>query len=117
MITTKDLVKTVRKEGNFEKDMVKKIKELFPSCYEIPKPIMPSSKGTPDRLFVIRGKFVALETKRSKDYKVAKIQEKRLEEIRLAGGYGGIVKNWDEVVDVLTRAGLTNSPCFYTDDM
>ena len=41
--------------------MVKKIKQMFPDCYEIPKPMMPSSRGTPDRMFVINGKFIAMQ--------------------------------------------------------
>lgn len=106
MLTLDDLQKGTPKENAFERSLVKKIKTMFPDCYEVPKPVRPSGKGTPDRLFLIKGKFIALETKRAKNSRTAKIQLERVEEIRRAGGYAGIVKSLQEGLDILADAGL-----------
>ena len=45
-------------------DIVKEIKKLFPDSYAIPKPIRPSVRGVPDRMFCINGRLVAIEVKR-----------------------------------------------------
>ena len=96
-----DLNKSNPLEKSFEASMVKKIKQMFPDCYEIPKPIRPSTRGTPDRMFVINGKFVAIETKRAKNSKTATMQKERIAEINKAGGYAIIAKNLDDVSELL----------------
>ena len=107
MFTLKDLQKEKRElEKNFERDnVVKRIKKLFPDCYEIPKPIRPSAKGTPDRQFVINGKFVAIETKRS-DGKATAKQLERIDAIRKAGGIAFVAFTWEEVETMLREKGV-----------
>lgn len=102
MFTMNDLSKPQKLEKSFERNtLVKKIKKIFPDCYEIPKPVRPSSKGTPDRQFVIEGKFVAIEAKQEKKGKPSPLQIKRIEEIRKAGGIAFIADTWQDVVDNL----------------
>ena len=102
MFELKDLKKSEKLEKNFERNtVVKKLKALFPDCYEIPKSVRPSSKGTPDRQFVINGKFVAIEAKRQNKGVIAPIQIKRIEDIRKAGGYAFFADSWEDVVDNL----------------
>ena len=103
-LTLKDLNKSNPLEKTFEAKMVKEIKKMFPDCYEIPKPIRPSMRGTPDRMFVINGKFIAIETKRAKNSKTATAQLQRIEEINKAGGYAVIAKEWKDVEDLLNLA-------------
>ena len=102
MFTINDLAKPNKLEKSFERNtLVKRIKKIFPDCYEIPKPVRPSSKGTPDRQFCIEGKFIAIEAKREKDGKPSPLQLKRIEEIRKAGGIAFIADTWQDVVDNL----------------
>lgn len=102
MFTIKDLAKTNKLEKAFERNtLVKKIKKIFPDCYEIPKPVRPSSKGTPDRQFVINGKFVAIEAKREKEGRPSPSQLQRIEDIRKAGGIAFIADTWQDIVDNL----------------
>lgn len=105
-LTMKDLKKMNPLESSFEEKMVKKIKKLFPDCYEIPKPIRPSMRGTPDRMFVINGKFIAIETKRVKNSVTAQKQLERLDNVNRAGGYGCVAKEWETVENLLKDAGL-----------
>lgn len=98
MFTEKDLIKPKKLEKSFERGiLVKRIKQLFPDCYEIPKPVRPSSKGTPDRQFVINGKFIAIEAKKEKTGRAAALQLQRIEEIRKAGGIAFIAVTWEDV--------------------
>ena len=106
MFSVDDIQKPNPKENSFERSLVKKIKSMFPSCYEIPKPIRPSSTGTPDRQFLINGKFVAFETKRAKNSATRKKQIERIEAIINAGGFAGVVKSIEEGFDILHNAGL-----------
>ena len=102
MFTINDLAKPNKLEKSFERNtLVKRIKKIFPDCYEIPKPVRPSSKGTPDRQFCIEGKFIAIEAKREKDGKPSPLKLKRIEEIRKAGGIAFIADTWQDVVDNL----------------
>ena len=101
-----DLNKSNPLEKSFETSMVKKIKQMFPDCYEIPKPIRPSTRGTPDRMFVINGKFVAIETKRAKNSKTATMQKERIKDVHKAGGFALVAKDWETVEEFLTRVGI-----------
>ena len=107
MFTLNDIKKEHRGlEKTFERaDVVKKIKELFPDCYEIPKPIRPSSKGTPDRQFCINGRFIAIETK-AKNGKPTPKQLERIYAIRKAGGIALVAWTWDEVEKELRDKGV-----------
>lgn len=107
MFTLNDIKKEKRElEKNFERDgVVKKIKKLFPDCYEIPKPIRPSSKGTPDRQFLINGTFVAIETKRS-DGEATKKQLERIDCINKAGGIAFVAYTWQDIEDILKSKGV-----------
>lgn len=102
MFTMDDLTKPKRLEKSFERDtLVKRIKKIFPDCYEIPKPVRPSSKGTPDRQFCIDGKFIAIEAKQEKKGRPSSLQLKRIEEIRKSGGIAFIAETWEDVVENL----------------
>ena len=102
MFTMDDLTKPKRLEKSFERDtLVKRIKKIFPNCYEIPKPVRPSSKGTPDRQFCIDGKFIAIEAKQEKKGRPSPLQLKRIEEIRKSGGIAFIAETWEDVVENL----------------
>ena len=107
MFTLNDIKKEHRGlEKTFERtDVVKKIKELFPDCYEIPKPIRPSSKGTPERQFCINSRFVAIETK-AKNGKPTPKQLERIDAIRKAGGIALVAWTWDEVEKELRDKGV-----------
>lgn len=61
-----------------------------------------SIRGTPDRLGVIRGRFVGLETKVA-GKKLEKLQAHKADLIRSAGGivYRIDPKNWEEVFNEL----------------
>lgn len=56
--------------------------------------------GTPDILVCVDGRFVALEVKTAKG-RVTPLQEKRLEDIRQAGGIAAVVRSVDDVREVL----------------
>ena len=107
MFTLEDIKKEKHElEKNFEREgVVKKIKALFPDCYEIPKPVRPSSKGTPDRQFLINGTFVAIETKKS-DGKATQKQLERIDCIRKAGGIAFVAKTWSDIETVLKEKGV-----------
>jgi predicted type IV restriction endonuclease len=59
-------------------------------------------KGDPDYLLCIRGKFVALELK-SEGGKLDKLQQYRLDQVRLADGYAFAVwpDDWEDVYEEL----------------
>ena len=61
-------------------------------------------RGTPDKLGVVQGTFVALELKSEKG-KVDPLQKFYLKEIEKAGGLAMVVspQNWDEVKLILTN--------------
>lgn len=105
-LSMKDLNKPNSLERTFETNLVSRIKRMFPECYEIPKPIRPSSRGTPDRMFVINGVFIAIETKRAKNSVTARAQIDRLDSINKAGGFGCVAKDWETVENLLIDAGL-----------
>ena len=107
MFTLEDINKEKRGlEKTFERnEVVKKIKAMFPDCYEIPKPIRPSSKGTPDRQFLINGRFIAIETKNKTGKPTAK-QIERIASIRKAGGIAFVARTWAEVEDILIKEGV-----------
>lgn len=57
-----------------------------------------ATRGTPDRLGCIVGRFIALELKASAKAKVEKLQSYKLGRIADAGGIARVVypENWDE---------------------
>ena len=105
MFSEKDLVKALRKEKSIETDdILKNIKEIYgDECYAVPKPIRPSVRGVPDRIFCIKGRFVAIEVKREKKFKIAPKQLEHKDKILKAGGIAIIAHSWDEVKEELDR--------------
>ena len=98
MFTLNDLQKPKKLEKSFERNtIVRRLHQLFPDCYEIPKPVRPSSKGTPDRQFVIEGKFIAIEAKKQDTGRASQLQLKRIQDIRKAGGIAFIADTWEDV--------------------
>lgn len=95
------------KESAFEKKCIKQLKEL-PQSYWPPKGEPGSSRGVPDRIGCIRGRFIGLEFKKSlrealKTSPRHKLQRFTCDEIQEAGGYSAFVfpENWELVYAVL----------------
>ena len=104
LFNEKDLMKSVKKEKSIETiDILKKLQKKYPTCYALPKPVRPSSRGVPDRIFCINGRFVAIEVKREKMFKIAPKQLEHQEKIRKAGGISIIAHSWEEVEKELDR--------------
>ena len=103
-VSTNDLKKTVKLEKRVERvDILTKLKELYPNCYALPKPIRPTGVGVPDRIFCINGRFVAIEVKREKMFKIGPKQLEHQDKIRNAGGISIIAHSWEEVKKELDR--------------
>jgi hypothetical protein len=95
------------KESKFEKACINKLRKL-PYSYWPPKGEPGSTRGMPDRLGCIRGRFCALEFKRSMRDAFASTNRKRLQEytvnqVQEAGGFGSMVypENWEMVFQQL----------------
>ena len=58
-------------------------------------------RGTPDRVGVVNGRFVALELKADAKSKRSKLQEYHIEKLQHAGAYARFTypENWEEVLD------------------
>ena len=98
LFSEKDLVKSIKKEKRIETvDIVKRLQRKYPNCYAMPKPIRPNGRGVPDRIFCINGRFVAIEVKREKMFKIAPLQLEHQKKIREAGGISIIAHSWEEV--------------------
>lgn len=105
-IKLSDIKKTMVLEKKIErKDIVKEIKRLFPDSYAIPKPIRPSVRGVPDRMFCINGRLVAIEVKRDGGV-VAEKQLEHIDKINKAGGLAFVAYSMEEVREVLIKEGL-----------
>ena len=97
-VTLNDLKKSVKLEKRIEQvDILKNLKKKYPNCYALPKPIRPNGRGVPDRIFCINGRFVAIEVKREKMFKIAPLQLEHQKKIREAGGIAIIAHSWQEV--------------------
>lgn len=59
--------------------------------------------GLPDLILCYRGVFIGMEVKMPEG-KVAKIQERRIEEIRSAGGLSGVVRSVSDAIALLDDA-------------
>jgi hypothetical protein len=94
-------------ERNFEEKFLKKLKSLD-GVYVPPKVDAPSSRGLPDRIICVKGRYVALEFKRTEREivsKRAKLQAYTLDEIIKAGGIGRFVTpaNADYIFKMIER--------------
>lgn len=99
-----DLKKNIKLEKNIEQiDILTNIKKAYPNCYALPKPIRPNGVGVPDRIFCINGRFVAIEVKREKMFKIAPKQLEHQQKIRDAGGISIIAHSWEEVKKELDK--------------
>lgn len=56
--------------------------------------------GLPDQIMCYRGQFVAMEVKMPEG-KISNIQERRLQEIRSAGGHAFVVRSVEDATDAL----------------
>ena len=92
---------SVQLESDFKKKVLVALKAL-PGCWFV-KTQQVSIRGTPDILACVRGRFVALELKRSAEAKIDVLQTYNIEGIRKAGGYGAVVspENWLDVLGQL----------------
>ena len=98
LFNEKDLLKSIKKEKSIETiDILKRLQKKYPTCYALPKPVRPSSRGVPDRIFCINGRFAAIEVKREKMFKITPKQLEHQEKIRKAGGISIIAHSWEEV--------------------
>ena len=103
-ITLKDIKKTVKLEKKVETvDIMENLKRKYPNCYALPKPIRPNGRGAPDRIFCINGRFVAIEVKREKMFKIAPLQLVHQQKIKEAGGIAIIAHSWKEVEEELDK--------------
>lgn len=59
--------------------------------------------GTPDILFVYKGRYIGFEVKRPYFGIVSKLQEQTIEEIRRAGGVAEVVTYVSEVKEIMSR--------------
>jgi hypothetical protein len=91
------------KESSFEKKCIKELQNL-PYSYWPPKGEPGSSRGVPDRIGCVRGKYVALEFKRSLKEVLAKSNGKAMQaytvtQVQEAGGYGTFVcpETWPQI--------------------
>jgi len=55
------------------------------------------SSGAPDRVYCYRGRFIAVEYKRSEKEKLRKLQQKHKEWIEKAGGIHITASSWADV--------------------
>ena len=85
--------KLVQYEKDFEKKFMDKAKYI-PNSYWLDKEAPSSVRGTPDRIGLINGRFVALEFKRSSKemgHPREHLQKYVLSNVLKAGGYGMFV--------------------------
>ena len=82
-----------KRKKELKENLAKGLSTVFPGIMWYCSPI--GSKfgrnGAPDMLFCIGGLFVGIEVKASPRDKATQLQLKRLNEIRAAGGIGGVV--------------------------
>ena len=103
-VTINDLKKSVKLEKRIEQvDILTNLKKIYPNCYALPKPVRPNGVGVPDRIFCINGRFVAIEVKREKMFKIAPKQLEHQQKIINAGGISIIAHSWEEVKKELDR--------------
>lgn len=62
--------------------------------------------GTPDILACLKGRFVAIEVKRSKGGVVSALQEFKIKQIKNAGGVAFDARSVEDVEKVLKKEGL-----------
>jgi hypothetical protein len=74
-------------------------------------------RGTPDIIMCVRGRFVALELKKSAKAPVTKLQKYVLEMVRRAGGYGEVCypENWLFIYSDLLRIANKETADVYSD--
>jgi hypothetical protein len=92
-------------EKQFEKSFMDKA-EYIPNSFWMPKEAPGSVRGTPDRIGLINGRFVALEFKRTMKemgHPREKLQRYTLDRVLKAGGYGMFVypENAEMVLETL----------------
>lgn len=87
-------------ETKFKEKVLKELSKLgyFEKIQQVGK------RGTPDIIGCIRGRYIALELKRSEKARIDKIQLLKLKEISHKGGGVSLIvypENWAEILDQL----------------
>ena len=92
-----------KKETVFRQRFDKKLARIPNSFFESIQ--QKTIQGTPDKLGVIRGIFIALEFKASIKEKPTPLQTLKLDRIKKAGGYGFVVfpENEDQILNILEK--------------
>lgn len=98
VIARRQLRNLKKPETKFRSVFVKKLKEIPHSFWESIQ--QKTINGTPDIIGCVRGMFVALELKASKNSKVSDLQAFKIEKIKVAFGFARVVspENAEEVL-------------------
>lgn len=96
-------------ESAFRKKIDQRLKEIPNSWWESIQ--QQSISGSPDKIGVINGRFIALELKRSARATVSALQKYKLNRINSAGGYGCVLfpENVDEVFTDLYAMAMSKA--------
>ena len=92
----------VPEEGHFQKKIMDYLNERYPEC--VTRKIAQgaySQGGTPDILFVYKGRYIGFEVKRPFFGITSKLQEQTIKAIRKAGGVAEVVIYVSEVKKVM----------------
>ena len=84
-------------EGKVKGWLKRRIEETFPDVYAYAPPGgMFGNGGAPDRLYLWKGVFFAIEVKATADGEPSKLQLKHLRHIARQGGVAAVIKDRDE---------------------
>lgn len=62
--------------------------------------------GVPDLIACVKGKFVAIEVKRSNGGIISELQKAQIQKIKDSGGIAGVASSIDEFLQILKEAKL-----------